>query len=402
MFFSLSIQEGEMKNWNMDIAGVTFKNPIIVTAGTPTRKVHGLESSIRAGAGGVCTKSISFQPFSWPFPRPCNSFLDKWGDPGSIIGFELGFWQPEEGENFIKKIRPLAEKENTRVIANIAVEEFETEKLKDLAKRLQDSGADMIEIGCPCPILIPIEVSEAWYEKNLSRVIEILKEAVDVPVYPKLFVDALSEKNMRRIEDAGADAVHLVPPPHGITVDVESGKPFIPIYGLYYNRGWRGIGSYWTYIVSEMAKIPVISSGGVFGGRDAVERVMLGASLVGICTAVIYYGYQRISKIIKEFDEFMERKGFRTIEDILGVASPYVGDLQAFGRLVQQRQVPRETVTIEIDYAKCTKCGRCLVCNYGAMTMENKTPRIDLTLCERCGVCESLCPVDAIMIQRPV
>ncbi|NLN60258.1 MAG: 4Fe-4S binding protein [Deltaproteobacteria bacterium] len=55
----------------------------------------------------------------------------------------------------------------------------------------------------------------------------------------------------------------------------------------------------------------------------------------------------------------------------------------------------------DADYGKCTKCGRCLVCNYGAMTIENKTPRIDLTLCERCGVCESLCPVDAIMIQRP-
>lgn len=74
-----------MKNWNVKVAGVTFKNPVIVSAGTPTIDIHGMERCIAAGAGGICTKSISFQPFSWTQPRPHNLFLDKFGDPGSIV-----------------------------------------------------------------------------------------------------------------------------------------------------------------------------------------------------------------------------------------------------------------------------------------------------------------------------
>ena len=388
-----------MKSWNVDLAGVKFKNPIIASAGTPTINVHGMEECIKAGAGGVCTKSISFQPFSWPLPRPANLFLDKFGDPGSIITLELGFWQPEQGEKFVKEIKPFAEKENTRVIANIAVEEFEPEKLKDLAKRLENAGADLIEAACPCPILIPVEVADKWYQENLSRVIEILKQAVNIPVYPKLFADVLDEKNISRIEEAGADAIHITPPPHGITVDIETGKPVIPIYGLYYNRGWRGIGSYWTYLISKMAKVPVISSGGIFTGRDAMERVMLGASLVGICTPIIYYGYQRITKIIEQIDHFMERKNHES-KDIIGIASPYVGDIEEFGKLIVQRQVPKDALTINVNSEKCTGCGRCAVCNYGAIVMDDKLPQIDLNLCERCGVCDSICPTNAIIIQK--
>ena len=388
-----------MKSWNVDLAGVKFKNPIIASAGTPTINVHGMEECIKAGAGGVCTKSISFQPFSWPLPRPANLFLDKFGDPGSIITLELGFWQPEQGEKFVKEIKPFAEKENTRVIANIAVEEFEPKKLKDLAKRLENAGADLIEAACPCPILIPVEVADKWYQENLSRVIEILKQAVNIPFYPKLFADVLDEKNIRRIEEAGADAIHITPPPHGITVDIETGKPVIPIYGLYYNRGWRGIGSYWTYLISKMAKVPVISSGGIFTGRDAMERVMLGASLVGICTPIIYYGYQRITKIIEQIDHFMERKNHES-KDIIGIASPYVGDIEEFGKLIVQRQVPKDALTINVNSEKCTGCGRCAVCNYGAIVMEDKLPQIDLNLCERCGVCESICLTNAIIIQK--
>lgn len=391
-----------MKNRNVNLAGVIFKNPVMASAGTPTINVHGIEKCIEAGAGAVCTKSISFQPFSWALPRPANLFLDKFGDPGSIVTVELGFWQPEEGEKFVKEIRPLAERENTRLIANIAVEEFETEKLKNLAKRLQDNGADMIEAACPCPILIPIEIADKWYQENLSRVIEILKGAVKIPVYPKLFADALNKENIKRVEEAGADAIHITPPPHGITVDIVSGKPVIPIYGLYYNRGWRGIGSYWTYLISKMAKIPVISSGGVFSGRDAIERVMLGASMVGICTAVIYYGYNRITRIVEQIDHFMEEQGYENMKDLLGMASPYVGDLQEFGKLIAQRQVPKEALTIWVEAEKCTGCRRCTVCTYGAITMEDRTPEINSNLCERCGVCESICPTSAIIIQKSV
>lgn len=44
-----------------------FKNPIVASAGGPTHSIHGLKKCIEAGVGGVCTKSISYDPESWSF-----------------------------------------------------------------------------------------------------------------------------------------------------------------------------------------------------------------------------------------------------------------------------------------------------------------------------------------------
>ena len=96
----------------------------------------------------------------------------------------------------------------------------------------------------------------------------------------------------------------------------------------------------------------------------------------------------------------MEEKAYENIKEITGIASPYVGDIEEFGKLIAQRQVSKETLTICVESEKCTGCGKCTVCTYGAIDMEHRIPRIDLALCERCGVCESICPADAITIGK--
>jgi dihydropyrimidine dehydrogenase (NAD+) subunit PreA len=396
----LTLEDRRMKDWKVNVAGIVFKNPIIAAAGAPTINLYAMEKCIEAGVGSIATKSICFNPFTWSVPRPANFFFDKIGDPGSMTTIELGFWKPEQGERFVKEIKPIAEKANVRVIANINVEEFEAEKLKDLVKRLQDSGADMIEAACPCPIVTPIETAGKWYEENLSKVVEILRGAAEIPFCTKCPTDFLTAENIRIIEGNGADAIHFTPPPYGITVDIETGTPLLPAYGLYYNRGWRGVCSYWTYLLSTMTKLPVICSGGVFTGRDALERLMLGASLVGICTVVMYRGYKTITKIVDQIDQFMEQKKYQNMRDIIGIASPHVGDLQQFTSMIVEGQVPRDALTITVESEKCTGCKRCTVCTYGALVIEDKIPKIDLEICERCGVCESLCPTNAISITK--
>lgn len=389
-----------MKDWNVNVAGVDFKNPIVAAAGAPTINVRVMEKCIEAGAGAIATKSISFNPFTWTMPRPANHFLDNFGDPGSLTTVELGFWKPEDGLKYVKEIKPVAEKANVRVIANINVEEYEPGKLTDLIKGLQDSGADMIEAACPCPIVTPIETADKWYEENLARVVGVLRKAATIPFCTKCPTDFLTPRNIKILEEGGVDAIHFTPPPYGITVDIDTGKPLITAYGLYYNKGWRGVGSYWTYLVSQMTKLPVVVSGGVATARDSIERLMLGASLVGICTVVMYQGYRAITNIVNQVDGFMQNGKHGSVKDIIGIASPHVADLQQFVNMIVERQVPRDAVTLSIDTEKCTGCSKCAVCTYGAMNIENRVAKVDLGLCERCGVCESICPKGAISITK--
>lgn len=56
----------------------------------------------------------------------------------------------------------------------------------------------------------------------------------------------------------------------------------------------------------------------------------------------------------------------------------------------------------EIDHKKCDKCGKCVkACQFNALKMTKKGPKLNPFLCEGCGTCEIICPVKAIKL-RPV
>jgi len=55
-----------------------------------------------------------------------------------------------------------------------------------------------------------------------------------------------------------------------------------------------------------------------------------------------------------------------------------------------------------IDYDKCISCGKCDVCRFNALKLnDKKQPVIDKYACEGCGACAVVCPVNAINI-KPV
>ncbi len=51
----------------------------------------------------------------------------------------------------------------------------------------------------------------------------------------------------------------------------------------------------------------------------------------------------------------------------------------------------------------CTGCMLCIkVCNFGAITKDDKKVKFDYDKCVLCGSCEEICPVDAIEIERKI
>jgi MinD superfamily P-loop ATPase len=54
------------------------------------------------------------------------------------------------------------------------------------------------------------------------------------------------------------------------------------------------------------------------------------------------------------------------------------------------------------DYKKCAKCGKCVkACQFNALEMTKKGPKLNQFLCEGCGACEVICPNKSIKL-KPV
>ena len=105
--------------------------------------------------------------------------------------------------------------------------------------------------------------------------------------------------------------------------------------------------------------IPISGIGGIANWRDALEFILLGSSSVQVCTEVMLRGYRIVEDMIDGLNNYMDEKGFKTMDEIVGKAIPAYSE---WGNL----NLNYETVA-KIDADKCIGCNRCMVaCHDGA------------------------------------
>lgn len=392
---------------SIEFAGVRFKNPIVASAGHVTQTLVNLKKCVEVGVGGIEMKSLSLDEETWGRPRPAIWFLDKYGERRAQMHCEFAFWTPDQAVKNIREIKGLAEKADTKVIANIIMgrwSEGKPETLLDLARKVEEAGADMLSVPTFCPLGVPPDKKEAMEREQFRFIIETLKEKIGIPFYIKsngYTHDLFFLEGLRLIEELGKGEVQFagtssIP---GTLIDIESAKPLMP-YTNIYGRHRRPIECYATFLVATKSKLQYLSSGGLWTARDIIERIMCGATLTAVCTSVMYGGYGVFKEMIDGLEAFLKRKGYKSVKDIRGIATPYINDPKAFMEFVAQRVAPKEAVKIAVDSQKCNGCGKCSICNDSAITVGEDIAKIDLELCQRCGICASICPQDAITIEQ--
>jgi dihydroorotate dehydrogenase len=65
-------------------------------------------------------------------------------------------------------------------------------------------------------------------------------------------------------------------------------------------------------------KVPLIGVGGVSSARDAYEKILAGASLVQLYTALVYEGPGLPSRMLRELPAFLDADGFATVGEAVG------------------------------------------------------------------------------------
>ena len=69
-------------------------------------------------------------------------------------------------------------------------------------------------------------------------------------------------------------------------------------------------------IRAALPSTPIIATGGVSTGVDAIEMFMAGATVVGVGTAVHYRGIDVFEKLAKEVKAFMQENDFTSLDEI--------------------------------------------------------------------------------------
>ena len=202
--------------------------------------------------------------------------------------------------------------------------------------------------------------------------------------------------------EGGGDAISLINTIQSIIgVDIDKFVPYPIVDGKSTNGGYCGPAV--KPIAMNMLKncaqhpkvnIPISGIGGVENWRDAVEFILLGATSVQVCTAVMHYGFGIIREMLSGLTQYMDDKGFRTIEDFRG---------KALSKIVHWEDLNlKYKVIANIHEEKCIGCQLCYTaCEDGAHQAialsadpNNRIPEIIEENCVGCNLCSLVCPVE--------
>lgn len=383
----------------MDFAGIEIGAPVIIASGPATATIEQLTEAEAAGIGAVSIKHVMSRQRT-PGRLRCYSL------PEEIMIFPSDKrLDVAEGVDLIREAR---RRTNLAIFVNFSSQEPHLSSYGELAKRYEEAGAHALEINMCCPnfgLADPghgVETVEpgAITGQNpelAAAITRIVKDAVSIPVVPKLTPTAIDVGAVARAcVEAGADALSLVGGPSLAAPPVDiynGGRPDYPLMGRTAFGAVTGSGiRYNTFkVVAQVAQevsIPITASGGVDTWEQAVQMMMWGADVVGVCTAVMWRGFRAAAKIASGIDRFVSKQGYGSVRDIVGLSLEY---LTGTGALEFSQGYA------QIDQAKCTNCGACLKpahCN--AVSRVDEVVTVDPDRCIGCGVCPTLCRYDAI------
>jgi dihydropyrimidine dehydrogenase (NAD+) subunit PreA len=395
------------RDLSIDFCGVRFPNPFLLSAAPPTDDLDMVRAAFEAGWGGAVLKttSVESEPVDLVYPMMSAVHFDG----KRIMGLgNIDLISEHHIDVVEKRVKTLKTEYPDRVVA-VSIMGSKKEEWQELVRRLEAVGVDVIECSFSCPQGSMGEEPGAMLAQSVDtteRVAGWVKEAAErCPVVIKITPQVTNIVTVAQaVKRGGADAIcaaNTIPSLMG--VDVDSFVPYPDVQGRSTYSGLSGPATKPITLrtLAEIARhvdIPITATGGPVTWRDAVEMMLVGATTVQFCTAVMHYGYDIIDDLQDGLAFYLEDKGFERPADITGMA---------LGRIVSHGELPRGTKMISsLIEERCVKCDLCYIaCRDGghqAIKLEesDRLPRIDPEKCPGCGLCVTVCPADALTMVK--
>ena len=296
-----------------NLCGIKLRNPTILASGILGVTKESLVRVANSGAGAVTIKSVSKE--------------ERVGHNNpTIITFEAGMMNAvgysNAGLKESKKEFSNLKEVNVPVIASIIG--TTKEDFAYMAKNFLSNEFAAVEIPLSCPhtpgfgTLAGQTTPRATYE-----ITKAVKKNTKLPVIVKLSPNSQAIGEVAKAaEKAGADAINMGNT-HGpgMIIDIDAKKPVMDFkVGGLSGPMIKPVTVRCVYDVYEAVKIPIIGTGGVTNGKDAIEMIMAGATAVGIGTAIHNRGIDVFKKVCNEMESWMKKNKIKNLSEIRGYA----------------------------------------------------------------------------------
>jgi len=446
-----------MADLKTNFAGIKCPNPFWLASAPPTNCGEQIMRAFDAGWGGAVWKTIG-EPITNVSSR--YSSVDWAGQRMmGLNNIELISDRPIETN--LREITEVKKKYPAHAVIASLMVETKRETWHDMVKRAEDAGADGLELNFGCPHGMSERGMGAAVGQDpvyAQMITEWVKEVAKTPVIVKLTPNITDIRVAARAAKAAkADAVSAINTINSITgIDLNTFEARPNVGGKSSHGGYCGpavkpiaLNMIQSVMADPTAALPMSGIGGVSNWQDAAEFILLGCGTVQVCTAAMHYGYRIVEDMKDGLSNWMDSKGFKTLDDFRGLTVNKVTDWKHLDlnfkivaaineslcigcdlchiacwdgahqcihmdRVAGPKDGPVEVHTKPAEFEKRSRSKIAVtpIPKLDHVSMEAhgpyatplaRIPRVDETECVGCNLCSLVCPVtDCItMVERP-
>ncbi|MFH1161270.1 MAG: dihydroorotate dehydrogenase [bacterium] len=299
-----------MTNLSVNIAGLTFKNPVTTASGTFGYGEEFQDFMDLGKLGGIFVKAVTGSN------RDGNAYPRMAETPSGMLN-SVGL-QNKGVDHFVKEIYPRIRDFDTHIIVNVSgstVEEYVqvAERINELEK------IPAIELNISCP---NVKQGGMAFGTNPSMSAEVTRAVRSV--YKKVLMVKLSPnvtsitEMAKAVVDGGVDVLTLINTLLGMAIDAENRRPILStITGGLSGPAIKPIALRMVWQVHKAVHVPVIGLGGIMNATDAIEFLLAGASAIQVGTAN-FIDPQASVKIVEGIESYLENHRIQDVNELIG------------------------------------------------------------------------------------
>ncbi len=304
-----------MANLETKYLGLTLKNPFIVGSSELNNSVEKIKQHEASGAGAIVLKSLFEEQILMNIDAErLNNMYGSYDAVEDQIGYYL---KKHNVDSYLKLIKEAKAAVNIPVIASINC--VSSVEWIDFAKKIEEAGADAIEVNMfIMPLNVDMEGQEI--ENTYFDIANKVSNAVSIPVALKVsnYISGLANF-LQGISKSKIKGLVLFNKFYAPAVDIENEK--IISSSIYSKEGDNSNTLRWIAILNGQVEADLCASTGVHTAKDFISNILVGANAVQVVSAIFEKGEKCISDFINELNVWMDKKGYKNIDDFRGKLS---------------------------------------------------------------------------------
>lgn len=300
-----------MQMLETSLGKLKLENPLILASGIRGNSAGLLIRAAKEGAGAATSKSCSL------LAREGHA-NPTMVDTSGVYMNAIGLSNPGVDEE-IYEIRRAVKEAGIPIIASIYAKEVRD--FAEVAARISEAKPHMLEVDISCPNVHREGAMFSSYAKDAAEVCVAVRDATSIPFSAKLSPDVPNIGEIARAcVGSGASCITAINTIGGMYIDAVAKRAVLANgFGGISGAAIKPVALKAVYNIRKVVgpNVPIIGTGGVSCGLDAIEMIMAGATAVGVGTAVVARKEPApFLAIAREMEAFMKENGYTKLSQL--------------------------------------------------------------------------------------